>query len=90
MRQVASVMGLFTSSGFFFAAAQRVERLKLAFPAVDLPLVAVFCSELEGRSLSRRLRSGSRRARKGSRDRNASGAGGLAAVAQLVLRSLDA
>ena len=30
---------------FFFAAAQRAERLKIAFQAVDPPLVAVLCSE---------------------------------------------
>ena len=40
-----------------------------------------------GRSPSRRLRSGSRSARKGSRDRNASGAWRLAALAELVFRS---
>jgi hypothetical protein len=45
MRQVASVMGLFTSSDFFFAAAQRAERLKIAFQAVAPPPVAVLCSE---------------------------------------------
>src|SRR5215471_2147524 len=57
------------------------------FWAVDPPLDLVLCSELEGRSSSRRLRSGSRSARKGSRDRNASGAWRCAAVAQLVFRS---
>jgi hypothetical protein len=30
---------------FLFAAAQRAERLKIAFQAVDPPLVAVLCSE---------------------------------------------
>src|SRR6201993_1799408 len=45
MRQVASVMGLFTSSGFFFAAAQRAGRLKIAFQAAAPPSVAVLCSE---------------------------------------------
>src|SRR5438128_662693 len=40
-----------------------------------------------GRSSSRRLQSGSRSARKGSRDRNASGAWRLAALARLVFRS---
>jgi hypothetical protein len=38
-------MGLFTSSDFFFAAAQRAERLKIAFQAVAPPSVAVLCSE---------------------------------------------
>src|SRR5215471_1791122 len=47
------------------------------FWAVDPPLDLVLCSELEGRSSSRRLRSGSRSARKGSRDRNASELGAL-------------
>src|SRR3984893_11574528 len=37
--------------------------------------------------MSRRLQSGSRSARKGSRDRNASGAWRLAALASLVFRS---
>src|SRR5260370_42166001 len=41
--------------------------------------LSVLCSEREGRSSSRRLRSCSRSARKGSRDRNASGAWRLAA-----------
>jgi hypothetical protein len=36
---------LFTSSDFFFAAAQRAERLKIAFQAVAPPSVAVLCSE---------------------------------------------
>src|SRR5439155_517655 len=38
-------------------------------------------------AMSRRLRSGSRSARKGSRDRNASAAWRLAALARLVFRS---
>src|ERR1700732_93150 len=55
-------------------------------------VVIGFCSQFfvrsgKGRFSSRRLRSGSRSARRGSRDRNASGAWRLAALARLVFRS---
>ena len=50
-------------------------------------LLAVLCSELKGRSSSRRLRSASRSARRVSRDRNASPAWRLVRLASLVFRS---
>jgi MFS family permease len=59
-------------------------------------VVIGFCSQFfvrsgKGRSSSRRLRSSSRSARKGSRDRNASGAWRLTALASLVVsQRLDA
>jgi MFS family permease len=54
-------------------------------------LLTFFVRSGKGRSSSRRLRSSSRSARKGSRDRNASGAWRLAALASLVVsQRLDA
>src|SRR5262249_28342567 len=55
--------------------------------AVVCGLFPVLCSERKGRSSSRRLRSDPRSARRGSRDRNASRAWRLAALASLVFRS---
>ena len=51
------------------------------------PVKRFFIRSGKGRSSSPRLRSSSRSARKGSRDRNASGAWRLAALASLVFRS---
>src|SRR5439155_9595538 len=59
--------------------------------AYSFGLLMVLCSERDGRSSSRRLRSGSWSARKASRDRNASAAWRHAALAEAcVSQRLDA
>jgi hypothetical protein len=80
-------MGLLLSSGFFLVAAQRVERLKIAFRAVDPPLVQFFVRSWKAvlRPVACNQDPGARG--RGQGTETLAELGGVSAVAQLVFRS---
>jgi hypothetical protein len=80
-RKFADLYGAFPVKGLLPVAEQLICWLSFAV------CFQFFVRSGKGRSSSRRLRSGPRSARRGSRDRNASRAWRLAALASLVLRS---